>query len=339
MKRPKISIIVPVYNVEKYLDRCIQSLLGQTLKEIEIILVDDGSTDKSPVLCDEYAKKDNRVKVIHKSNEGLGFARNSGMAVAMGEYIAFVDSDDFVSTQMYETLYEKVKDKRLDACFCGFAYYEDGNVRNKSEVNKIVLLKGRDEVDELLLDMVAPAPTYHSDVKYMMSVWKALYRKSLLDNFQIRFCSERQFVSEDLLFNMDFLQRASYIIFLPDVFYYYCVNRGTASLSHTYSRAKFIKNKVFLEEVKQRLSLLFPQDRFMNRYYRLSFLYLRVSLKQELKLCNKIRDKRHVIKELVGDPYFESMFNQYPYWKLPWKHKLLFAFLKHKCCNEILIFF
>lgn len=334
MKQPKVSIVVPVYNVEKYLDRCMRSLLGQTLKEIEIILVDDGSTDKSPVLCDEYAKQDNRVKVIHKRNEGLGFARNSGMAVVTGEYVAFVDSDDFVSTQMYEILYEKVKDKRLDACYCGFAYYENGNVRNKTEVNKVVLLKGRDEVDEFLLDMVAPVPAYYSDVKYMMSVCKALYRKSLLDDFQIRFCSERQFVSEDLLFNMDFLQRASYITFLPDVFYYYCVNRGTASLSHTYSRAKFIRNKVFLEEVKRRLTLLFPQDRFIDRYYRLSFLYLRTSMKQELQ--NLEKEKRvNVIRELSEDTYFVPMFSQYPYLKLPWKHKMLFAALKYKCYNLI----
>ena len=94
--KPKVSIIVPVYNVEKYLDRCMESLLNQTLKDIEIILVDDGSPDNCPQICDEYAKKDSRVKVVHKVNAGLGYARNSGLDVASGEYVAFVDSDDYV---------------------------------------------------------------------------------------------------------------------------------------------------------------------------------------------------------------------------------------------------
>lgn len=119
MKQPKVSIIVPVYNVEKYLDRCMQSLLGQTLKELEIILVDDGSPDNSPALCDNYeSASDNLhwpiIKVIHKINEGLGFARNSGLEIATGEYIAFLDSDDFVDVNMYEQLYLKAKAKDID---------------------------------------------------------------------------------------------------------------------------------------------------------------------------------------------------------------------------------
>ena len=97
----KVSIIVPVYNVEKYIDRCMKSLMNQTLHEIEIILVDDGSPDSCPQMCDEYAKQDTRVKVIHKENAGLGYARNSGLEIATGEYVAFVDSDDYVDTQMF----------------------------------------------------------------------------------------------------------------------------------------------------------------------------------------------------------------------------------------------
>ena len=101
----KVSVIVPVYNVEKYLDRCLDSIINQTLNEIEIILVDDGSTDSSGEKCDEYKKKDLRIKVIHKKNKGLGYARNSGLEVATGKYIAFVDSDDYIDRRMFESLY------------------------------------------------------------------------------------------------------------------------------------------------------------------------------------------------------------------------------------------
>ena len=100
MKNVKVSIIVPVYKTEKYLKRCLDSLLNQTLEDIEIILVDDGSPDSAPALCDNAAKTDGRIKVIHKKNEGLGTARNTGMDAACGKYIGFVDSDDFVKTNI-----------------------------------------------------------------------------------------------------------------------------------------------------------------------------------------------------------------------------------------------
>lgn len=116
MKYPKVSIILPIYNVEKYLDRCMESLLNQTLEDIEIIMVDDGSPDNCPQMCDEYAKKDNRVKVVHKKNAGLGFARNSGLDVAKGEYIAFVDSDDYVGLNIRRYTIE-LKQINVMLCF------------------------------------------------------------------------------------------------------------------------------------------------------------------------------------------------------------------------------
>ncbi|MFV0635182.1 glycosyltransferase family 2 protein [Mitsuokella sp. WILCCON 0060] len=106
---PEISVIVPVYNAEKYLDRCVKSILGQTFSDIELILVDDGSPDKSGELCDRWAKEDNRVRVIHQENAGAGAARNAGLAIARGHYINFVDSDDWIAPQMYEILYKLIR--------------------------------------------------------------------------------------------------------------------------------------------------------------------------------------------------------------------------------------
>lgn len=116
MSCPKVSIIVPIYNMEKYLGRCIDSILVQTHTNIEVILVDDGSTDSSPQVCDDYAKRDPRIKVIHKSNGGLSSARNAGLDIATGDYIGFVDSDDYISTDMYKVLAE-----RLDNSDCEIA--------------------------------------------------------------------------------------------------------------------------------------------------------------------------------------------------------------------------
>ena len=126
----KVSVIVPVYNVEKYLDRCMQSLLNQTLKDIEIIMVDDGSPDNCPKMCDDYAKQDSRVKVIHKKNAGLGLARNSGLEVATGEYVAFVDSDDFTDVDAYRSLYENAQKRNADVVYAGFLMQHSDNTES-----------------------------------------------------------------------------------------------------------------------------------------------------------------------------------------------------------------
>lgn len=104
---PLISVIVPIYNVEKYLARCVDSIVNQTYKNLEIILVDDGSPDRCPQMCDDYAEKDSRIKVVHKKNGGLSDARNAGMAVATGEYISFIDSDDWIDLETYDLVLEK----------------------------------------------------------------------------------------------------------------------------------------------------------------------------------------------------------------------------------------
>lgn len=127
----KVSIIVPVYNVEPYLDRCMQSLLKQTLKEIEIIMVDDESPDHCPQLCEDYKAKYSNVKVVHKKNGGLGFARNSGLEVAKGEYVAFIDSDDFVDTDMFQHLYEYAAENKCDAVFAAIISTKMRNTSGK----------------------------------------------------------------------------------------------------------------------------------------------------------------------------------------------------------------
>ena len=117
-----ISVIVPVFKVEQYLPRCIESILGQTHRKIEVILVDDGSPDKCPMICDAYAHQDDRVKVIHQCNAGLSAARNAGIETASGEFIGFVDGDDYISTQMYEALLTALEDSDADMSVCNFYY-------------------------------------------------------------------------------------------------------------------------------------------------------------------------------------------------------------------------
>ena len=132
----EISIIVPVYNVDQYLENCIESILNQTFKDYELILIDDGSTDKSGEICDKYEKKDNRIKVIHKYNGGLSSARNAGLDLACGKYIGFVDSDDSIHPEMYEILYDLQQIYNADISVCSFKkVYENIDVKNKDIEN------------------------------------------------------------------------------------------------------------------------------------------------------------------------------------------------------------
>ena len=128
----KISIIVPIYNVEKYLRKCIDSILNQSYDNLQIILVDDGSPDNCPKICDEYLNKDNRIQVIHKSNGGLSSARNAGIKVANGKYIAFIDSDDYIELNMIEKLVNAIEKSNADLCICGIRWVnKDGTLFTK----------------------------------------------------------------------------------------------------------------------------------------------------------------------------------------------------------------
>lgn len=135
----KISVIVPVYNVKKYIHKCVDSIINQTYKNLEIILVDDGSLDNCGKICDEYAKKDNRIRVIHKENGGLSSARNAGLEVATGEFIGFIDSDDFIAPEMYETLYNSIKTDGTDLAVCKIAWVENGKIRCEEDGTHTVI--------------------------------------------------------------------------------------------------------------------------------------------------------------------------------------------------------
>lgn len=266
---PLISIIVPIYNVSKYLDRCMDTILNQTYKNLEIIMVDDESPDDCGTKCDEYAKKDERIVVIHKKNAGLGMARNSGLEIAKGEYVGFIDSDDYVSIDMFQKLYETLKRNNADTCFG--RYYDvdsEGNAREAREYYKRALYK-KDQVKELILGMIGSLPGEPGDVEIGMSVWKSLYSMELIKEYNLRFPSEREFISEDIVFHMEYLQKAQCVAVCDNFGYYYCDNG--ASLTKSYKADRFEKEKILFEKEKLELDKIFGQKQYVQRLYK-SFL-------------------------------------------------------------------
>ena len=191
MENPLISIIVPVYNAEKYLNRCVESLVNQTYKNLEIILVDDGSQDNCTQMCDEWAEKDSRIKVIHKDNGGVSSARNAGLDAVTGEVVGFCDNDDFMDCDMIEFLYKNMQDYDADISRCSYRFYFTENDRfEESEINnKTIVL---DNTEAMLNDLYNFG--YKSGV-----LWNRLYKYSVISD--IRLNPELKSGGEDILFN------------------------------------------------------------------------------------------------------------------------------------------
>ena len=188
--KPKVSIIMPTYNVEKYFRQCIESVINQTLGDIEIIPVDDGSPDNCGKIMDEYAAKDSRIKPIHQSNGGYGKAVNAGIAAATGDYIGIVETDDWCEPEMFEKLYSRAKELDADVCKCDFKYYYG---KNRFKPYKAIQKIGKEKV----LYTLKNNPKI---MKFHVSVWSAIYRKEFLDIHNIRFEESRSASYQDMPF-------------------------------------------------------------------------------------------------------------------------------------------
>lgn len=225
-----ISIIIPVYNVEKYLKRCLESVIHQTYINLEILLIDDGSTDRSLEICREYEKIDSRIKVYHKNNEGLGLTRNYGLKHANGEFITFIDSDDYIVTDAIEMLYLKEKETDADIVIANYYY--------KNTVQEVHLSEGfyrESEIkDILMVHAMGNSPRVLDGLSY--TAWGKLYKKNILCNNRIEFPSERKMIWEDLVFNTEVFSVCKRIYVSHYPIYYYCYNEG--SLTHTYKPNK-----------------------------------------------------------------------------------------------------
>lgn len=326
----KVSIIVPIYNVEKYLDRCMQTLLGQTLKDIEIIMVDDGSPDRCPQMCDEYAKKDSRVKVVHKQNGGLGYARNSGLDIATGEYVAFVDSDDFVDVAMYEKLYVTAVTESADIVYCNHNLFVSSTGRVEKPYAPFVqdtTFRGDDVVNEVLKNMIASAPDAPTERKYYMSVWRGIFRWSVVGD--IRFVSERDYLSEDIFFQAMVLQRTAVVTFVADCLYFYREN--DVSLTHAYRKDRIEKSIALYEHLCKVLKDVIARNsvEWNVRLMKLLYGYFRFSMFSNINAAANMQDLRRDFRKCAEYLKKISFYEKYPVAVIPTKHKLLLSLLKY----------
>lgn len=264
-----ISVIVPIYKVEKYLRKCLDSIINQTYKNLEIILVDDGSPDNCPQIVDEYAKNDKRIRVIHKENGGLSSARNAGLAIATGDYVAFADSDDILNVREYEILINLIKKYGVSISFCEHQkVYEDIDINisqtdelNKDKIEKTITIE--EAIKEILLN--------ENVGNY---VWTKLFKKELFDG--IEFPVGRTF--EDVAILYKIIDKVDKIAYTNEKLYYYLFGRPGAIT------AKFSEKKVC-----DSFEYHYKQYKFFSDKYENAKIYLNVSfIKSYTSLMEKI---------------------------------------------------
>ena len=216
-----ISVIVPIYKVEKYLDKCVESIVGQTYRDIEIILVDDGSPDKCPEMCDEWAKKDERIKVIHKKNGGLSDARNAGLSIAKGEYISFVDSDDWISSCFLEIMYQVMQKEDADIVECGVTYVD--------EQGEIIRIR-KNSTSQVSFDKIEALRQLVLEEGVYQTVWNKLYKREVIGDIKF----EVGKYNEDDFWTYQVFDRVKRITLIEEPLYYY-LQRGTSIMGAGYS--------------------------------------------------------------------------------------------------------
>lgn len=333
----KISVIIPVYNVEKYLSQCIESVTNQTYKNIEILLVDDKSTDNSGKICDEYAEKYTNIITIHKPvNEGLGQARNTGLMNSSGEYVCFIDSDDYIDKNMLSDLYRAIKETNSDYAFTGYCRIYNNEILNKYPMVHTQTIWFKDEVNNFICDLISLPANNIEDSAYGASVCKALFDISIIKNNNIQFYSEREYIAEDLLFDIMYLSKAKSIVSIPGIYYYYRFNPN--SLTTNYKQDRFYQNKILYFKILETLkNCQIKFDEIVISRYFLTFT--RVCMIQEISFLemNGYMKVYNNIKGLLNDKNLSEILSKYPIHQMSFKNKLLFKSIKRKKTMLVLI--
>ena len=251
MDEKLVSVIIPAYNIEDYIGRCLDSIISQTYKNLEIIVVDDGSRDYTGEILDNYAKKDRRIKVIHKENGGLSDARNKGIEIATGEYIGFVDSDDYIASDMFETLFNLAKNHHSNLAMVSFDEVNENDhiINPKQYTNQIQTLDCVHSIKELLIDD-----------KIQNYVWNKLYHRDLFET--IRFPEGKSF--EDISIMIEVFEKANGIVYFDSPKYHY-LKRST-SIVNAHSHKTVEDHVEVLTKRYQYLEGKYPEIEFYNAY-------------------------------------------------------------------------
>ena len=332
---PQLSVIIPVYNAEKFINNCVDSILNQTFSDLEVVLVDDGSPDLSGAICDGYAEKDKRVKVIHQKNAGVSAARNAGLDLASGKYVTFVDSDDFVEPQMYEKMISVAGEYDCDVVMCDcLKVFPDRNEVYTHDIRPGYYNKEQLENEYyphlLIMENVEYPPT--------ISNWLLLFKKNLNSGKSIPRYIEGVRFSEDLLFGAQLLYAADSFYYMKgECFYHYCMNPESAT--HSFKSDKWNDYKKLIKEIRRSFASCAEHD-FEKQIdlVQLFFLYNAVG---EIISASELdrKEKANMSRNILRSEEIREMFKKIRIMKLqiPFKLKIVTMIYKYGIGINLLI--
>ncbi len=327
-----VTVVVPIYNVEKYLDRCISAVINQTYSDLEIILVDDGSPDNCPALCDEWADRDSRIRVVHKDNAGLGMARNTGIEHASGKYIFFFDSDDYVDITIVEKCVASAEKYGSDAVIYGRCeVYDDGRCIKKHISSQKELFVSKAVTNELLPAMF----TY--DMGFGVSAWGKMYSLDAIRRSSLRFVSEREIISEDAYFALEFFSRVDTVSIVNECLY--CYYKRGDSLSRSFKPDRHKQNDLFLQRSVGYARTAGLPERVVTCLTARYHMYVVSSMKQLVASDLPAKEKNVLLKEMLRGDVLRNSINADVLSVHKNSLKLFFTLVKFRCgllCKALL---
>lgn len=331
---PKISVIVPVYNVEKYLNRCVDSILNQTFTDFELILVDDESTDRCDLICDEYVKKDSRVKVIHKKNGGVSSARNAGLSIVKGEYITFCDSDDYVKFDWLETMYNFICEKALDCISIDITTVNDSATKNISNNHYGSF------VFESIDDKINFIVKYVLQGKTGWAVYTRLFKTKIIKENNILFCETCENFAEDMAFSLEYIMCSNSIGSVDYCGYYY-YQRENSMMHNSVGKIKlnqlnevskhfydFLDRKIYIKNNRKLLSE-YPMIHCMIMLNQLRQVNAD-NINKIIEAVDKIKNKEYYNKMIYKAPKYYKELSVFYGKQMAFEYCILCRYTVHK---------
>ena len=338
--KPLLSVVIPIFNTEKYINRCINSIILQKFENYEILLVDDGSNDQSPQLCDKWCLKEDRIRVIHKDNHGLGEARNTGIDNALGEYICFFDSDDYIKPGLFQKFSKSISNRKVDLTMFGLEQVDQKGVVLKTFIPNLKnnYFIGHEVQEEFLPELIAPNPFTGKASNLMTSVCCGIFNLEVLKINNFRFKSERTIISEDTFFYLEILSHIYNVQILNER--YYCYVSNANSLSTTYREDRF-KKIVHFYQSADKLCI----DKSYNKLTRLQIIapfinYTVACLKMEILRTKNLnwKKKYYKVKEICQNQYLVNAMKIYPIKSFPVKLHIFCRCIKYRLIILVMIF-
>lgn len=335
----KISVIIPVYNVEKYIRKCVDSVINQTLKDIEIILVNDGSPDNCPAICDEYEKTDSRIKVIHKKNGGVSDARNAGIDIATGEYLVFVDSDDWIEPNTCEILFDEATENNAEFVIPAYYIEAKNGTTIKHIFNERKIIFGPDNIKEKLfrrmLCLTKEELKYPEQIDALSGICAKLYKRSIICDNNIRFIDRKLIFSEIVDFHFRYMQYVNTAVYI-DVPLYHYIRTNITSGTTAYRKDFFELWKpwfAFVEEFIEENDYHELLDEALNN--RICFSI--ISCGGSAVRSGSFKQTYFEIKTLLHEPVLIEAFKNFQFTYLPFHWKLFFLLAKHRMTLSFLV--